>query len=90
MSPPHNVDARPDWELASSCTAADDESYGVSADALGNVYISGMTYGSLGGPNAGDTDAFLAKLIPEPGSLAAIALFGSALLRRRRPCSLSP
>ena len=26
MSPPHDVDARPDWELASSCTAADDES----------------------------------------------------------------
>jgi hypothetical protein len=39
------------------------ESYGVSADALGNVFISGTTEGSLGGPNAGHsyTDAFVSK-----------------------------
>ena len=40
----------------------DDVSHGVSADGLGNVYISGFTYGSLGGPTAGDYDAFLVKL----------------------------
>ena len=34
-------------------TSATDFSYGVSADGLGNVYISGFTDGSLGGPNAG-------------------------------------
>jgi hypothetical protein len=34
---------------------------GVAADALGNVFISSGTYGSLGGPNAGDADAFIAK-----------------------------
>ena len=38
-----------------------DASRGVSADGLGNVYISGYTGGDLGGPNAGDIDAFVAK-----------------------------
>ena len=42
-------------------TSATDVSYGVSADGLGNVYISGYTDGSLGGPNAGGTDAFVSK-----------------------------
>jgi hypothetical protein len=36
--------------------------FGVSADGLGNVYISGYTEGSLGGTNAGGTDAFVAKI----------------------------
>ena len=36
-------------------------SHGVSADGLGNVYISGYTDGSLGGPNAGGDDAFVSK-----------------------------
>ncbi len=38
-----------------------DTSYSVSADGLGNVYVSGYTNGSLGGPNAGGSDAFVAK-----------------------------
>jgi len=38
-----------------------DESYSLCADGLGNVYVSGMTYGSLGGPSAGENDAFLGK-----------------------------
>ncbi|MBM4031436.1 MAG: choice-of-anchor D domain-containing protein [Planctomycetes bacterium] len=42
-------------------TSSDDRSYGVSADGLGNLYISGFTFGSLGGPNAGSNDAFLTK-----------------------------
>ena len=42
-------------------TSAIDRSYGVSADGLGNVYISGYTSGSLGGPNAGGNDAFVSK-----------------------------
>jgi hypothetical protein len=42
-------------------TSSDDRSYGVSADSLGNVYISGFTDGSLGGANAGDFDAFVSK-----------------------------
>ena len=42
-------------------TSSIDWSYGVSADGIGNVYISGYTAGSLGGPNAGFTDAFVSK-----------------------------
>ncbi|MEX2167898.1 MAG: SBBP repeat-containing protein [Pirellulales bacterium] len=38
-----------------------DVSFGVSADGLGNAYISGLTRGSLGGPNAGGSDAFVSK-----------------------------
>ena len=49
-----------DWtrQLGSS---SQDSARGVSADGLGNVYISGYTYGSLDGPSAGDRDAFLSK-----------------------------
>lgn len=42
-------------------TGSDDESYGVSADALGNVFITGYTDGSLGGTNAGLQDAWVSK-----------------------------
>jgi hypothetical protein len=42
-------------------TSNSDASYGVSADGLGNVYISGYTGGNLGGPNAGSVDAFVSK-----------------------------
>ena len=42
-------------------TNSDDRSFGVSADGLGNVYISGRTQGSLGGPNAGSNDVFVSK-----------------------------
>jgi hypothetical protein len=42
-------------------TTANDYSNSVAVDGLGNVYISGYTNGSLGGPNAGYEDAFLAK-----------------------------
>ena len=43
-------------------TPEDDKSYGVSADGLGNVYISGITSGSLGRSRAGhDYDAFVSK-----------------------------
>ena len=42
-------------------TSEYDMSYGVSADGLGNVYISGDTEGSLEGTNAGGSDAFLSK-----------------------------
>ena len=42
-------------------TSRGDFAYGLSADGLGNVYIAGDTQGSLGGPNAGWYDAFIAK-----------------------------
>ena len=42
-------------------TSADDEARGVAADAFGNAYITGNTFGSLGGPNSGTRDAFVGK-----------------------------
>jgi hypothetical protein len=42
-------------------TPAQDVSFSVSADGLGNVYVSGATAGSLGGPNAGGDDHFVVK-----------------------------
>jgi hypothetical protein len=65
-------------------TSSDDWSFSVAVDALCNAYITGWTYGSLGGTNAGYSDAFLVKFVPEPGSAALIALGALAVLRRRR------
>ena len=42
-------------------TSSDDRSNGVSADVLGNVYVTGRTFGNLGGDNAGSLDAFVTK-----------------------------
>jgi hypothetical protein len=38
-----------------------DHGRGVSADGLGNVYVSGATTGNFDGPNAGGWDAFVTK-----------------------------
>jgi hypothetical protein len=42
-------------------TSADDASSAAAADVFGNVFIAGHTLGGLGGPSAGDRDAFVAK-----------------------------
>jgi|APTNR8051073442_1049403.scaffolds.fasta_scaffold28279_2 hypothetical protein len=42
-------------------TEDDDYATGVAADSVGNVYLTGLTYGSLGGPNRGSYDAWIAK-----------------------------
>jgi hypothetical protein len=42
-------------------TPSADQSYGVSADTLGNVYITGITHGSLARPNMGSWDSFVSK-----------------------------
>lgn len=42
-------------------TSADDLSFGVSADHLGNVFLAGYSDGDLGGTNAGEADAFVTK-----------------------------
>ncbi len=59
-----------------------DQSWGVSADGLGNVYVSGDTFGDLGGPNIGGSDAFVAMLspIPEPSTLALLGMGAIAML----------
>ena len=38
-----------------------EEGNGIATDGLGNVYVSGFTFGSVGGPNAGLYDAFVTK-----------------------------
>jgi len=58
-------------------TTADDTSSSVVVDGLGNVYISGTTTGSLGGPNDGGMrNAFLAKY-DSSGSLLWIRQMGA-------------
>src|SRR3954454_22926471 len=42
-------------------TTFHEDAIAVSADGLGNVYITGETNGSLGGPSAGQSDAFIGK-----------------------------
>ncbi len=58
-------------------TAGTDIAQGVAVDGAGNVYITGSTSGSLGGPNAGDYDSFLAKYSPS-GTLLWLRQNGSA------------
>jgi hypothetical protein len=41
----------------------------VAVDTAGNIFISGYTYGSLGGINAGKADAFLTKFSPSGNAL---------------------
>jgi probable HAF family extracellular repeat protein len=53
-----------------------DESQAVSADGLGHVYISGRTFGNLGGSNAGQDDAFVGKYDAN-GSLLWLQLLGT-------------
>jgi len=43
-------------------TGGYDDLFGVDFDAAGDPYITGSTYGSLGGANAGDSDVYVAKL----------------------------
>jgi hypothetical protein len=52
-------------------------SSGVATDGLGNAYVTGLVYGNLGGPSAGDDDAFVAKY-DAAGNLVWTRQFGSA------------
>jgi hypothetical protein len=45
-------------------TVANDKSLGVAVDPSGNVYATGVTYGSLAGPNHGSSDAFVSSHVP--------------------------
>jgi hypothetical protein len=64
-----------------------DGSFSVSAGQFGHVYIAGETSGNFGASNAGNRDAFVAKIadVPEPTSIA-LATIGVAMLwiSRRR------
>ncbi|MFG0284402.1 MAG: SBBP repeat-containing protein [Phycisphaerales bacterium JB039] len=55
--------------------ADDRESYGgVAVDVAGNAYVTGWTRGSLFGPVAGSSDAFLAKYTPDGSFLWGLQL----------------
>ena len=64
------------WERTLATGGANNTS-GLSADGLGNVYVTGYTYGALLGPNAGGADAFIAKYT-DAGDLLWTRQFGSA------------
>lgn len=49
------------WTKELGATASCDEGLCLAVDALGNVFMSGYTDGSLGGPNLGNADVFLTK-----------------------------
>jgi hypothetical protein len=54
-----------------------DNAFGVAADGLGNVYFTGSTQGELSGPNAGESDAYLAKY-DAAGNLLWVRQLGSS------------
>jgi hypothetical protein len=64
------------WARRFGTTKADG-AYSVSADSLGNAYVAGYTWGDLGGPNAGEADAFLTKYDPA-GNQMWLRQFGTA------------
>jgi hypothetical protein len=58
-------------------TSQADVSYGISADGLGSIYITGVTGSSLGGPSLGNSDAFVSKY-DAAGNLHWTTQLGSA------------
>jgi hypothetical protein len=78
------------WTIQLGTRSFDNGGWGLSADELGNVYLSGCTYGSLDGSNAGGLDAFVASIsdVPEPSTLVLLAAGALGFLgwawRRRR------
>jgi len=58
-------------------TVHDDHGRDVAVDALGNAYITGETFGGIGGSNAGESDAFLVKFDPAGTELWSLQV-GSA------------
>ncbi len=57
-----------------------DELFGVDFDAAGNPYITGSTDGSLAGPNAGQSDVYLAKLDASDASFLWEQQLGTSLI----------
>jgi hypothetical protein len=60
-------------------TSADDTSFGVATDMVGNIYVSGHTFGSLNGINQGERDAFVRKYNSEGEAMWTSQLGTSSL-----------
>ncbi|HEY9828327.1 MAG TPA: SBBP repeat-containing protein, partial [Stenomitos sp.] len=58
-------------------TSTWDQSYGVATDSKGNVFITGITDGALGGKHRGSYDAWVAKYSPD-GTLVWIRQLGTS------------
>ncbi len=79
---PRNKPVRVDGELLWTKqlgTDAIDRSLSIAVDTSGNAYISGDTYGDIGGPHVGIADAYLAKYDPEGNLLWTEQLGSSAV-----------
>lgn len=65
ISPPPPSTSPPEqaW-IAQFGTSGPDSATGAATDGQGNTYLVGETSGDVGGPNAGQSDAFLVKLDP--------------------------
>ncbi len=70
------------WATQIGTGALDAPVGGITGDSHGNLYITGRTTGSLGGPNAGNQDAFVIKLTPPvaTGASALTSIASSAAL----------
>jgi hypothetical protein len=64
-------------------TSDSDRSFAISADVLGNVFVSAETLGSLAGPNAGSVDVVLRKY-DTAGNAAWSRQFGTSQLDQSR------
>jgi hypothetical protein len=58
-------------------TSEYDFGHALAPDGMGGAFVTGTTNGSLGGPNSGDTDVFLARYDAE-GGLVWITQFGTS------------
>lgn len=70
------VDGSEIWFEEGFGSSSPDESYGVAVDDRGSVFAAGWTLGDLGGTNAGEYDAWLAKF-DASGERQWIRQFGS-------------
>jgi hypothetical protein len=73
------------WDFTFS-SGSPDYLNAIAADGMGNIYGTGYTLGSFGGPNVGGEDAFLIKIVevPEPSTYLLVALVSLGVVFRFR------